>query len=266
MRTSPWTYVAAFVLAALPAHAKFREKKNLKSPIPSDVSGLTIPNSHYVALGKGTVVRGMHPLGKAKELKKFGVTDVLIFKTETRDEVRRERDELRRAGYTDDHIIDIPFAWDELPPFAESCRQTLQALKLLGDVVTTEGRTLFFHCTVGEDRTGYLAGLFRILHQYQNPADVFQKELCENGYASGDPDPSKETAGVNAKIGRGLTPLFFRMAALIEEKKLTTEHLDSAVCNDEAQATRLAEAKGYLGKTWNCAPSPKARIPKEQRR
>lgn len=266
MKVSGWICTLALALTALPSHAKFREKKDLQSNIPSDVSGLTIPNSHYVSVDKGTVVRGMHPLGRAKELKKFGVTDVLIFKSETRDEVRRERAELKSIGYHDDRIVEIPFSWNELPPFSESCRQTLQALKLLTEVTATEGRTLFFHCTVGEDRTGYLAGLFRILRDGWKPEHTFRKEMCENGYAAGDPAPDKASNGVNDKIALGLTPLYFKMAALIEEKKLTAENLDPAVCEDEAQATRFAEAKGYLGKTWNCAPSPKAQAPVKQRR
>ena len=53
----------------------------LESPFPSTVSGITIQNTHTV--GFNNILRGMNPLGKVQELRKAGVTDVLIFKNQT---------------------------------------------------------------------------------------------------------------------------------------------------------------------------------------
>jgi multiple sugar transport system permease protein len=63
---------------------------------------------------------------------------------------------------------------------------TVRSLKLLRDW-TAAGKTTFFHCTVGEDRTGYLAGLYRLLTETTTAKAMFEQEMCERGYSSGNP-------------------------------------------------------------------------------
>ena len=176
------------------------------SSLPSSIPGITIGNSHVVLRGngKGTLVRGSAPTGKVAELA-----------------------QLRQAGYRAASISHIPFAWKDLPPFRTSCGQVVDALATLDRVYHTPGRTAFFHCTVGEDRTGLLAGLVRLLETGETVAQVFQRELCARGYEAGN--PHKPPMVVN-QVRAGLTPLFLKMATLIKAGKLKPGALSKTVC------------------------------------
>lgn len=199
------------------------------SSLPSSIPGITIGNSHVVLRGngKGTLVRGSAPTGKVAELTKLRVTDVVIFKNATGQEVVTELAQLRQAGYRAASISHIPFAWKDLPPFRTSCGQVVDALATLDRVYHTPGRTAFFHCTVGEDRTGLLAGLVRLLETGETVAQVFQRELCARGYEAGN--PHKPPMVVN-QVRAGLTPLFLKMATLIKAGKLKPGALSKTVC------------------------------------
>ena len=155
----------------------------LRPPLRSDVPGITIPNAHVVAKGVyGAVLRGNAPAKEEiRQLKDYGITDMLIFKSQTYKEVDEEKARLTAAGYPADRISAVPFPWKDLGPFKQTCEQTIDALKVLLKVYNTPERAVSFHCTVGEDRTGCLAGLFRMLVSGWNTNQAFRAEMCKNG-------------------------------------------------------------------------------------
>lgn len=209
------------VLLTLSANA------GLKSPFKSSVEGINIPNTHDVE-GDGSILRGMAPFGHINELAKADVTDILIFKNQTRDEVDKEIALLKEAGYSSKNIHHIAFKWKGFESYKVACEQTIEALQIMKRVWENGGKT-FFHCTVGEDRTGYLAGLWRMMSAGWTMTEAFQGEMCENGYGHGNPQKPWKVYGA---IRKDLTPLYIAMASMVESGKLSYDNLDVSLCND----------------------------------
>jgi protein-tyrosine phosphatase len=204
----------------------------LKSPFPSTVPELTTPNSHYVDT-EGRVLRSSTPKKKQiQELKDFDIEQVIIFKKQTRKEVDREIKELKAIGYKPSQIHHIPFRWKGFESRQVACEQTIQALKIIQKQRTKASGKVFFHCTVGEDRTGHLAGIFRMLDQGFSRDQAFQEEMCENGFGRGNP---KKPWKVYGSIRKELTPLFLYMASLVEDGLIDLNNLDESVCTDQRE-------------------------------
>jgi hypothetical protein len=194
--------------------------------LPSKVPGLQIGNAYIVLQGQGLLVRGSAPVHAGKQLKTYGITDVLIFKNQTGGEINAEMADLKTAGFAPKSVVQIPYQWKILPSFQAACEQLIDALTLLDTVYRTKGRKAFFHCTVGEDRTGMLAGLIRLLEKGEAVAQVFQQELCARGYEAGDPN---KPDGVNQIIRQILTPMYVKMGGLIRAGKIKSGALSKAV-------------------------------------
>lgn len=204
---------------------------NLVSPFPSSVPGITIPNTHAIdANEEGRILRGMAPLNKLDELIEYGITDIVIFKSQTREEVDKEIEDLDRLGFNKKNIYHFPFKWRRFESINDACRQTIGALQILKEVKENSNRSVYLHCTVGEDRTGYVAGLWRILDQGWGRSEAFKYEMCENGFAKGNP---KKPSKVYRAIRGELTPLYFFMASLIKKGKLSLDNLDINVCDEK---------------------------------
>jgi protein-tyrosine phosphatase len=198
----------------------------------ANVEGLTISNSFTVDRD-GAILRGKEPRSKVDELRGAGVTDVVIFKTQVRDEVDREVADLRALGITPHHI---PFRWKEFPSYEEACEQTIEALNLMHKVRRNGGR-VFIHCTAGEDRTGHLAGLYRMLHEGISTETAFRTELCARGYGDGNPH---KPAVVSSAIQRDLTPLFLELARKVEAGEWKPGRIAKKSCkNITIRPTRL---------------------------
>ncbi len=203
---------------------------DLVSPFQSTVPGISIYNTHIVDT-EGQLLRGMRPRSDKdiQELLGAKVTDILIFRDSPKgeDTVESELALLRQNGFPTESIEVIPFKWKGIESFSEACEQTVDALKLMRTVENSSDRKLFFHCTVGEDRTGYLAGLYRILNEQWSPKEAYQKEMCENGYADGNPiKPDWVVAEVHANI----SVLYSKMVELIQAGQLSLKNLNREVC------------------------------------
>ncbi len=196
---------------------------SLKSPFKSTVPELSIPNSHEVST---RIYRGMAPLGKVEELKKFGITDILIFKNQTKDEIDRERAEVSEVA-PEIQITQMDFPWHNVESYVETCEKTIDALRLMRQIDRDPSRKLFYHCTVGEDRTGILSGLWSMLKFGKKTSHVFKNQMCENGYEAGNP---QKPAYVVNEIREDLTPLFMMMAKKIEIGKLKIKNLSKSIC------------------------------------
>lgn len=200
-----------------------------KSEIPSTMDGVTLNGAHEVVSenGKLKVMRSQAPLTAThfNELKKLKITDVVIFKNETGHEVTTEMEQLKAMGLIESHIKHIPFPYKNFPDFATPCQQTIEALKFIKAGREATDRKVLFHCTVGEDRTGYLAGVVRLLETQDSPNTIFKNEMCKNGYSSGNPHKHRAITGV---IDRDLTPLYLKMAYLIRSGKMSWSKLNAA--------------------------------------
>jgi hypothetical protein len=193
---------------------------------PSSVPGISIRNTHAVDT-EGKVLRGQQPGGKATELIAAGVTDVLIFKEENKTEVRSELRSLEELGISGKHVLNVPSQWKEGVPYRESCGQVVQSLGFILAAARRPDGKVFFHCTSGEDRTGMLAGLYRMLTQGWDARGAFEREMCARGYEAGNrgkPSP------VVALVRENLTPVFLRLAWLIETRAMTPATLEAAIC------------------------------------
>ena len=201
----------------------------LSSPFDSSVEGLSLPNAHWVDEGE-TILRGMEPRTTEQfdELRAAGVERVLIFKNATGKE--GVAPEIEAWDLPEADVLHVPFQWKDLPDFETPCRQTVEALRFIRDGVEAK-ETVFFHCTVGEDRTGYLAALYGRLFEGALTRDAFDADMCERGYASGNP---QKPGFVLGKLEDDLTPLYRSMAFLIDEGLLTAE-LDASVCASEPE-------------------------------
>ena len=233
----------------------------LVSPFSSSLDDIGIFNSHVVSeSGTTKVFRGMKPFRDADfdDLKSLGVDAVLIFKKPTAaTEVDEETDALAPIGVSAANVINVPFLWKDFPDFESPCRMTVRSLKALDDW-STAGKTSFFHCTVGEDRTGYLAGLYRLLTETAPVRTIFDEEMCERGYSAGN--PQKPMFGVANEVDADLTPIFLKMAFKISTGELAPGQLDESVC-----ATDPATDPAFTGAQWTasgyrCAVSTRYRL------
>jgi hypothetical protein len=175
--------------------------------------------------GTDHLFRGAQPVGHSQVLVDAGITEVVIYKNDTRGEVVREITELKEVGFSDRQIHHLPMKWKDIE-LTESCEHTIKALQILIRA-ERDGKNTYFHCTAGEDRTGMIAGLSRMLLNRDSAEEVFSNEMCAQGYSDGNPN---KPAPVTQAIEKGLTPLFFALAEKIESGALNTENLLPEMC------------------------------------
>jgi len=204
------------------------------SPFAPTYPGTTINNTHAVDLA-GYIIRGMEPRSKVEELVDMKIQRILIFKNETRNEVKKQKERLYELGFQPFQIKEIPFRWKDFDSFEVACLQTIEGIVFLDEARKTLNR-VYVHCTVGEDRTGHLSGLFRLLDEPNlTISEVFEEELCQRGYERAN--PRKPHFVVNS-IRKNLSVLFFEMAEAIRDQKMDLSDLST-------------RAKELCSKKWN---------------
>lgn len=250
----------------------------LFSPFPSQIAeetGITIPNARYVN-GNKKILRSMRPWNRdpitpskmsvdpeyVDQIIKAEVTDILIFKTQEpdRDDIAIQREAFLEKGFSENQINSIPFPWKGFTDFKDVCKMTLQALRKLKEVKEDPARKILFHCTVGEDRTGYLAALFTLLEEpnlKDNPLrvkEIFKEEACRGGYEGGN--ASKPNA-VKVSIREALTPLFTKMAFKIHKGYLSWDNLQDRQCDiDPANFESYDYDENFVPADYTCEKSP----------
>ncbi len=197
----------------------------LTSPYKSTVEGLSYGNTHEIA---PRVFRGSEPGHKVQELVDFGITDVLIFKRDARGEVARQIQALRDAGFKARQIHHLPMPWKDIDDEVSVCEHIVDGLALIHKVSASPRRQLYFHCTVGEDRTGLLAALIRQLAQGWTAEQAFQDEMCRHGYEAGNP---RKPSFVVQAIRDHLTPIYAKLQILIGRGELNWGNLDRNLCS-----------------------------------
>lgn len=215
----------------------------LSSPFAPTAAGIGIPNAHAVG-GGSLLLRGMAPRDDADytDLLNAGVAAVLVFKnqTGTGHDVADEMQELEDRGLAAARVVNIPFQWKDLGSFQQVCEQTVEAMKFIATNVAAGKRT-FFHCTVGEDRTGLLAAAHRLATEPGLGADrAWDEEMCERGYGGGNP---LKPAFVKGQLEGGLTPFYQKISWMIATGKISSASLSTAACgNDPASDPAFAAA------------------------
>lgn len=176
------------------------------------------------------IYRGRAPkTTEMKKLVKKGITTVIIFKNQTKNEVDLEIEQLTAAGIDPAKIHNIPFLWKDIESEKLACEQVIEALNIMQKVSESEDDKVLFHCTVGEDRTGLLAGLMSQLLNQDDTASSFINHMCTKGYAGGNLNKPKH---VSQAVDKYLTPLFYKISRLIEQGSLNMESLNKRVCRN----------------------------------
>lgn len=224
--------------------ADVRDENKLVSPIEPTLPDTTLANAHGVGPEEGgryKAIRSMAPKTKEEfdQLQKHGVDEVIIFKDGPKKVITDEVDIWKARGIPEDKVHHIAFPWKDFSDFKTPAEQTLEALRIMM-AARAAGRVVLFHCTVGEDRTGYLSALYRLLTEGGDPYQLFKKEMCERGYENGD--PLKPYGPVVLKIRESLTRTYLKMAYLIKTKQLTETNLDSSVLDKAPTEEELAAA------------------------
>lgn len=174
------------------------------------------------------IYRGRTP--RANEIKRLtdtGINTVLIFKDQKKTEVDDEIDNLVARGFDPKRIIHIPFLWKNIVSEKLACEQTVQALQILRRIQNSKSDKLFFHCTVGEDRTGLLAALFDQIMNGTPQSDSYIRNMCMKGYAGGNTEKPEH---VSDAVDQYLSPLYFKLSKMIEQGDLSMQKMSKSVC------------------------------------
>lgn len=175
--------------------------------------------------GSDKIFRGRAPKStELRQMTKAGITTVLIFKNQTKTEVDDEINQLISAGFNEGKIHHVPFLWKDITSEKTACEQIITSLNILKNVENSEDDKILFHCTVGEDRTGLLAGLMTQLLEQEDAELSFQNQMCAKGYAGGN---TSKPPRVSQAVDRFLTPLYYKISQLIQSGELNLTDLDS---------------------------------------
>ena len=175
--------------------------------------------------GSDKIFRGRAPKStELRQMTKAGITSVLIFKNQTKTEVDDETNQLISAGFNEGKIYHVPFLWKDIASEKTACEQIITSLNILKDVENSEDDKILFHCTVGEDRTGLLAGLMTQLLEQEDTQGSFQNQMCAKGYAGGNPSKPPH---VSQAVDKFLTPLYYKISQLIESGELNLTDLNT---------------------------------------
>lgn len=125
-----------------------------------------IPEFHQVSEG---IYRGGHPSQAGlEELARMGIkTDLNL---ENSSAVALETEQATRLGLV---VISKPMSMFWAPSDA-------LANEILAILADPANRPIFIHCTYGQDRTGLMVGLHRVLAEGWRPADAYQEMLNYN--------------------------------------------------------------------------------------
>lgn len=176
------------------------------------------------------IFRGRAPKQQEiQKMKEIGITSVLIFKNQTKDEVDTEVRQLINAGFDSNKIYKIPFLWKDFKSQRLACEQVLDALKILIEIERSSNDKVLFHCTVGEDRTGLLAGLMTQLMTQTDAHETYMNQMCLKGYSGGN---TEKPLHVQNSVDRYLTPLYFKLSEQIKNGSLTMDNLDKNICRN----------------------------------
>jgi hypothetical protein len=190
--------------------------------LPQGGERVSLPNTHVVLQknAQGVPVYRSNSPYKAQhvnEIISLGIDAIVVFKSFFKFEQRKELQNLYvDSGFSKNHLKFIPMPWRQEGKkpfdFKKACEMTVEAMEIVYNSATPS----LFHCTVGEDRTGVLAGLLRMQYEGLSVEAAFKEEMCDKGYEAGNPQKADSPEVVEAVRGV-LTPLYLKMATLISQ-------------------------------------------------
>ncbi len=162
----------------------------------------TVPNFDYVAPG---IYRGgtpMQPGGfeflsdrKIKTIVNLQGGDLVLRITHVeRSEGRREEEALAKKFGMRYFNLPIPATSEPIE------NEKINMGKILSIMTDVDLQPVFIHCNLGNDRTGIMIGLFRVIYQ-DWPAKMADQEMTQNGHS-----------GIRAIFTAFLSPFLFHMA------------------------------------------------------
>lgn len=207
--------------------------KSPVSSLPSKVEAIPIPNTDIILKkGSGEALRGNAPrnLEDLQTLKKYGVTEVIIFKNDRRGEVKNEMAQLKDLGYSDSQIHYINFDWADNGDFKSACLKFVEANRIMDETIAKNEKS-FIHCTTGEDRTGAASAVYQLTHDKKlKIADVFKNEMCAKGFEAGDKQKPQDIVN---KIREGLSKTFLKMAYAVQWAHKNKKPVNAALCEND---------------------------------
>lgn len=227
MNRAVFLFVILFVSVFFQGHRVFAYSEH-ESVIPSTYTALPTPNTHEISKG---ILRGGSPrdITDLQALRTHGIAKILIFKKENKTEVQDEIRDAISVGFAPEQIQHIPLNWVGLKAFRPACLMVKEGLLAL-QAASQNQQKLFFHCSVGEDRTGVLSALWlKWLHPESSKADLFKNEMCPYGYAEANPKKIPETV---KKIHGSMTRLYGAMFDRIADLQLQGKGLEDLPCED----------------------------------
>ncbi|MFO8058910.1 MAG: tyrosine-protein phosphatase [bacterium] len=118
----------------------------------------------YIARINPGLYRGAYPLDNLKVLQKLGINTIINFRYM---EAHDYGDQARAAGFK--------YHWMPIYPGEPPDRESIE--KFLRIVNNPENRPVYIHCNKGIDRTGLMAGIYRIEHDgWKNARAVREME------------------------------------------------------------------------------------------
>lgn len=224
------SFLTSILLLFISVVSLAKPHRHFISPFPSSIKTSKIPNHHLVYKSESNtqIYRGM-ALVKAEYLQSIQnmkIDDILIVKKDSKGEVLKETTALKKLGYKQEQIHQIAIDWKEKSKL-KMCNDFVEAYQFLKNYERQNTKKLYFHCTVGEDRTGILAGLLLLSHSKNKLSDknkIFNEELCQRGYGSGNPN---KPDFVVKPIRENLTPIWHYLStSLAKNNTLTKEDCD----------------------------------------
>ncbi len=211
------------------------ERSGMISPFKSQVENLNLPNAAWVAMpdrqdNLGGLLRGMNPQieNDFYEITNLGIEKILIFKDfsdASEKDLAKEIEAFKKLGVN--KIKHFPFPYYDFESYSEACVMTIAALEYLHDA-RSNNQSVYFHCTVGEDRTGYLSTLYLLANNSQlSIEEALENIMCEHGYEGGNPF---KPFIVKQNIQKDLTALYSFMAKYVHGKYEKSEKINDKKC------------------------------------
>ncbi len=221
-----WTFVAG---ADAVTFIEQRHISPICSTAETEISAqrVSLPNTHVVIAKNRNnmpIYRSNSPYKSQHilDIKNLGIKSVIVYKTFHN---QKDKDLLYRlyedSGYDTSNLEHVPMPWkrEGKKPFdfKGTCEMTVVAIEALMNSTVP----ILFHCTVGEDRTGLLAGLLQVVNG-MSVDKAFRDEMCARGYEAGNPRKSQSPSVVKA-VREVLTPLYLKMATVIQNRGVITK-------------------------------------------
>lgn len=198
---------------------------------PESVERVSLPNTHVVLeknKNGAPIYRSNSPYltQHILEIIQLNIDTVVVYKNfYSQDDQDLLYSLYADSGFDADKLVAIPMPWkrDGKKPFnyKKACEMTVEAM----DILENSKKPALFHCTVGEDRTGMLAGLLQVKNG-MTVQKAFRDEMCGRGYEAGNPKKSSSPSVVES-VREALTPLYLKMATVISQNGTIT-HGDCA--------------------------------------